>query len=94
MNPVYKRFFDIEDSVKASRLETRKRAIAYGLNTKIDENGHVISDDVVSESVEDIQEDTEPQETVDTPKQELLQQVESLVENEKNVARQKHNFPL
>ena len=28
MNPVYKRFFDIEDSVKANRLETRERAIA------------------------------------------------------------------
>ena len=45
MNPVYKRFFDIEDSVKANRLETRKRAIANGWDTKIDENGHVVSDD-------------------------------------------------
>ena len=45
MNPVYKRFFDIEDSVKANRLETRKRAIANGWETKIDENGHVVSDD-------------------------------------------------
>ena len=45
MNPVYKRFFDIEDSVKANRLETRERAIANGWNTKIDENGHVVSDD-------------------------------------------------
>ena len=47
MNPVYKRFFDIEDSVKANRLETRERAIANGWNTKIDENGHVVSDDTV-----------------------------------------------
>ena len=47
MNPVYKRFFDIEDSVKANRLETRERAIANGWKTKIDENGHVASDDVV-----------------------------------------------
>ena len=88
MNPVYKRFFDIEDSVKANRLETRKRAIANGWETKIDENGHV-----VSVSVDDIQADTESQETVDfTPKQEPVQQVESL-ENEKNVDRQtKHNF--
>ena len=45
MNPVYKRFFDIEDSVKANRLETRERAIANGWDTKIDENGHVASDD-------------------------------------------------
>ena len=93
MNPVYKRFFDIEDSVKANRLETRERAIANGWETKIDENGHVVSDDVVSVSVDDIQADTESQETVDfTPKQEPVQQVESL-ENEKNVDRQtKHNF--
>ena len=47
MNPVYKRFFDIEDSVKANRLETRERAIANGWETKIDENGHVASDDAV-----------------------------------------------
>ena len=47
MNLVYKRFFDIEDSVKANRLETRERAIANGWETKIDENGHVVSDDVV-----------------------------------------------
>ena len=93
MNPVYKRFFDIEDSVKANRLETRERAIANGWETKIDENGHVVSDDAVSVSVDDIQADTESQETVDfTPKQEPVQQVESL-ENEKNVDRQtKHNF--
>ena len=45
MNPVYKRFFDIEDRVKANRLGTRERAIANGWETKIDENGHVISDD-------------------------------------------------
>ena len=87
------KFFDIEDSVKANRLETRERAIANGWETKIDENGHVVSDDVVSVSVDDIQADTESQETVDfTPKQEPVQQVESL-ENEKNVAGQtKHNF--
>lgn len=47
MNPVYKRFFDIEDSVKANRLETRERAIANGWETKIDENGRVVSDDAV-----------------------------------------------
>ncbi|WP_306723030.1 DEAD/DEAH box helicase family protein [Agathobacter rectalis] len=93
MNPVYKRFFDIEDSVKANRLETRERAIANGWDTKIDENGHVVSDDAVSVSVDDIQADTESQETVDfTPKQEPVQQVGSF-ENEKNVAGQtKHNF--
>ena len=45
MNPVYKRFFDIEDSVKANRLETRERAIANGWDSKIDESGHVVSDD-------------------------------------------------
>ena len=93
MNPVYKRFFDIEDSVKANRLETRERAIANGWETKIDENGHVVSDNVVSVSMDDIQADTESQETVDfTPKQEPVQKVESL-ENEKNVDGQtKHNF--
>ena len=93
MNPVYKRFFDIEDSVKANRLETRERAIANGWETKIDDNGHVVSDDVVSVSVDDIQADTELQENVDfTPKQEPVQQVGSL-ENEKNVDGQtKHNF--
>ena len=69
MNPVYKRFFDIEDSVKANRLETRERAIANGWETKIDENGHVVSDDAVSVSVDDIQADTESQETVDFAKQ-------------------------
>ena len=47
MNPGYKRFFDIEDSVKANRLETRERAITNGWGTKIDENGHVISNDEV-----------------------------------------------
>ena len=59
MNPVYKRFFDIEDSVKANRHETRERAIANGWEAKIDENGHVVSDDAVSVSVDDIQADTE-----------------------------------
>ena len=93
MNPVYKRFFDIEDSVKANRLETRERAIANGWETKIDENGHVISDDEISVSMDDIQTVTESQETVDfTPKQEPEQQVESL-ETEKNAAGQtKNNF--
>ena len=33
--------------------------------SKIDENGHVVSDDAVSVSVDDIQADTESQETVD-----------------------------
>lgn len=50
MNPVYKRFFDIEDRVKANRLGTRERAIANGWNIKIDENGHVISDNEVTVS--------------------------------------------
>ena len=50
MNPVYKRFFDIEDRVKANRLGTRERAIANGWNTMIDENGHVISDNEVTVS--------------------------------------------
>ena len=50
MNPVYKRFFDIEDRVKANRLGTRERAIANGWNTKIDEIGHVISDNEVTVS--------------------------------------------
>ena len=52
MNPVHKRFFDIEDSVKANRLETRERAIANGWNTKIDENGHVVSDDTVQKKTQ------------------------------------------
>ena len=52
MNPVYKRFFDIEDSVKANRLETRERAIANGWETKIDENGRIVSDNVEPASVD------------------------------------------
>ena len=44
MNPVYRRFFDIEDSVRQNRLENRERAIANGWDTKIDESGHVVSD--------------------------------------------------
>ncbi len=52
MNPVYKRFFDIEDSVRANRLETRERAIANGWNTKIDENGRIVSDNVEPASVD------------------------------------------
>ena len=93
MNPVYKRFFDIEDSVRANRLENRERAITNGWNTKIDENGHVISDHTVSVSAGGIQTDTESQEAVDsTSKQESLQQVESL-DTEKNITGQeKHNF--
>lgn len=93
MNPVYKRFFDIEDSVRANRLENRERAVANGWNTKIDENGHVISDHTVLVSAGGIQTDTESQEAVDsTSKQESLQQVESL-DTEKNITGQeKHNF--
>ena len=93
MNPVYKRFFDIEDSVRANRLENRERAIANGWNTKIDENGHVISDHTVSVSATGIQTDTESQEAVDsTSNQESLQQVESL-DTKKNITGQKkHNF--
>ena len=93
MNPVYKRFFDIEDSVRANRLENRERAITNGWNTKIDENGHVISDHTVSVSAGGIQTDIESQEAVDsTSKQESLQQVESL-DTEKNITGQeKHNF--
>ena len=93
MNPVYKRFFDIEDSVRANRLENRERAIANGWNTKIDENGHVISDHTVSVSAGGIQTDTESQEAVDsTSNQESLQQVESL-DTKKNITGQKkHNF--
>ena len=93
MNPVYKRFFDIEDSVRANRLENRERAITNGWNTKIDENGHVISDHTVSVSAGGIQTDTESLEAVDsTSKQESLQQVESL-DTEKNITGQKkHNF--
>ena len=93
MNPVYKRFYDIEDSVRANRLENRERAIANGWDTKIDENGHVISDHTVSVSAGDIQTDTESQEAVDsTSNLESLQQVESL-DTKKNITGQKkHNF--
>ena len=80
MNPVHKRFFDIEDSVKANRLETRERAIANGWDTKIDENGHVVSDEAVSVTVDDIQTDTESKESVEE------------VSEQKEATSKKHNF--
>ena len=80
MNPVYKRFFDIEDSVKANRLETRERAIANGWETKIDENGHVVSDEAVSVTVGGIQADTESKESVEE------------VSEQKEATSKKHNF--
>ena len=35
MNPVYKRFFDIEDSVKANRLENRERDAIKNMDNDI-----------------------------------------------------------
>ena len=46
MNPVYRRFFEIEENVRENRLATRERAIANGWNTKIDEDGRLMSDNV------------------------------------------------
>lgn len=53
MNPVYRRFFEIEDSVRENRIATRERAIANGWNTKIDENGRLMPDNnaTVSEDI-------------------------------------------
>lgn len=53
MNPVYRRFFEIEENVRENRLATRARAIANGWNTKIDENGRLMPDNEVTVS-EDI----------------------------------------
>ena len=48
-----RRFFELEENIRQNRLETRKRAIANGWNTKIDENGRLMPDDEVTVS-EDI----------------------------------------
>lgn len=89
MNPVYRKFFDIEDSVRESRLKTRERAIAYGLNTKIDTDGRIISDEDKNVSADIPQKDTEPQEAApETPAQEVLPPVEGLRGKEKHKTRQ------
>ena len=89
MNPVYKRFFDIEDSVKANRLETRERAIANGWNTKIDENGRIVSDNVEPASVDvsdDLHRDDSQRES--TEESQLQDETElAVADNQK-----KHNF--
>lgn len=73
MNLVYRRFFDIEDSIKQNRLENRERAIANGWNTKIDADGHIISDEDSKVSADISQNDIEPQEAApETPVQEVL----------------------
>ena len=41
INPVYRKFFEIEDSIRQNRLETRRRAIDNGWNVGIDDTGHV-----------------------------------------------------
>ena len=41
INPVYRKFFEIEDSIRQNRLETRQRAIDNGWNVGIDDTGHV-----------------------------------------------------
>ena len=89
MNPVYKRFFDIEDSVKANRLETRERAIANGWDTKIDENGRIVSDNVEPASVDvsdDLHRDDSQRES--TEESQLQDETElAVADNQK-----KHNF--
>ena len=89
MNPVYKRFFDIEDSVKANRLETRERAIANGWETKIDENGRIVSDNVEPASVDvsdDLHRDDSQRES--TKESQLQDETElAVADNQK-----KHNF--
>ena len=93
MNPVYRKFFDIEDSVRESRLKTRERAIAYGLNTKIDTDGRIISDEDKNVSADISQNDTEPQEAApETPAQEVLPPVEGLRGKEKTQDQIKLNF--
>ena len=93
MNPVYRKFFDIEDSVRESRLKTRERAIAYGLNTKIDTDGRIISDEDKNVSADISQNDTEPQEAApETPAQEVLPPAEGLRGKEKTQDQTKLNF--
>ena len=82
MNPVYRRFFEIEDSVRENRIATRERAIANGWDTKINEDGRLISDngeaapsdtrqvtDAEAQPVEDFktQNETEPASSSDLP---------------------------
>ena len=92
MNPVYRRFFDIEDSIRQNRLENRERAIANGWNTKIDADGHIISDD--KKVLADIsQNDTEPQEAAtETSVPEVLPPVEGESGKEKPQKQPKINF--
>lgn len=94
MNPVYRRFFDIEDSIRQNRLENRERAIANGWNTKIDADGHIISDD--KKVLADIsQNDTEPQEAApETSVPEVLPPVEGESGKEKPQKQPKNQFPL
>ena len=83
MNPVYRRFFEIEDSVRENRIATRERAIANGWDTKINEDGRLISDngeaapsdtrqvtDAEAQPVEDFktQNETEPASSSDKQK--------------------------
>ena len=93
MNPVYRRFFDIEDSIRQNRLENRERAIANGWNTNIDTDGHIISDEDSKVSADISQNDTEPQEAVpETPVQEVLPPVEGERGKEKPQKQPKINF--
>ena len=95
MNPVYRKFFDIEDSVRESRLKTRERAIAYGLNTKIDTDGRIISDEDKNVSADIPQKDTEPQEAApETPAQEVLPPVEGLRGKRKNTRPDKNSISI
>ena len=99
MNPVYCRFFEIEESVRENRLATRQRAIANGWNTKIDENGRIMSDNVEAATV-DVSENTETDRNVsdgvqsDESLRESSEKSQLKNEPEPTVAdnQKKHNF--
>lgn len=79
--------------MRESRLKTRERAIAYGLNTKIDTDGRIISDEDKNVSADIPQKDTEPQEAApETPAREVLPPVEGLRGKEKTQDQTKLNF--
>ena len=85
MNPVYRRFFEIEENVRENRLATRARAIANGWNTKIDENGRLMPDNEVTVS-EDITKSVSDEAQHEEDASHTQEMVESVAE------QKKHNF--
>ena len=68
INPVYRKFFEIEDSIRQNRLETRQRAIDNGWNVGIDEAGHVESQGDETVIVDEVTNELESAEISDADK--------------------------